>query len=100
MKKKNTLINELSFKNMSLNNDNHNKDKDIASLKRNIDMLNNRNATLNEENIKIHMDHEKIRESNFELVARLNNDLEEANKKNLGSGKLDCCDLNKQSKNK
>ena len=25
--------------------------------------------------------------------------LEEANKKNLGSGKLDCCDLNKQTKN-
>jgi hypothetical protein len=24
--------------------------------------------------------------------------LEEANKKNLGSGKLDCCDLNKQTK--
>jgi len=24
--------------------------------------------------------------------------LEEANKKNLGSGKLDCCDLNKQKK--
>ncbi|GAA3650603.1 LDCC motif putative metal-binding protein [Asaccharospora irregularis] len=24
--------------------------------------------------------------------------IEEANKKNLGSGKLDCCDLNKQTK--